>query len=399
MDRLFGEKAKYWVDSIYRVGNEKARARVIPNIRSEYFPPWHNRTIEFPTHQLEPGFFQARQRSNRDLRPRRTEFTGGIVQGGYYDLGRTRGKPTKTRSGIYGLSEVNLEEAKAPSPVNDTIRAELQSPSILSEGPRRGFGDCHLYCFNVGQGDSSLLVLNGNAYLIDTNIYAGKKLDRFIEQLRGIMDAEGMGDRIKALVVTHKHVDHLRGAHRLLETGPFKFDHFIINPKYTHATGAVVDLLGAVEEHIPDGTIDASRPFQVQEGAFILDFLNPTDGTSTKQAAPDINDSSIVFTVRRDSGEEGRFILTGDASYPVLEDVFTNIPPEKSVLSVSHHGSRTGTSAQLKDLLKPREAHISAGTTKSYKHPHCEALRILHTSPSAILSVSKKVKRTVRYEL
>lgn len=400
MDSLLWEKSKFWVDSIFDVGKEKTRARIIPDIRSESFPPWHTRIIEFPTYQLEPEFFQARQRSDRELQEVRFDFTRGIAQGGYYDLGMLRRGSLKIRPGTDSLGDVDFREARAPSPVIDDISVEFQPSSILNQESKRGFNGARLYCFNVGQGDSSLLVLNGNAYLIDTNIYTGKNYDRFIRDLRTILNEEGLGDRIKALVITHKHIDHIRGAHHLLTEASIRFEHFVYNPKYSHSLPTVRDLLYAAEQQIPrGGWVDASRPFQIREGEFLLDFLNPTDSTNTKTVAPDMNDSSIVFTVQRQSEGENRFILTGDASYPVLEGLFSSINPKPSVLSVSHHGSRTGTSMQLRRMLTPEQAHISAGETKNYGHPHQETLDILASFPAVNTVITKVIRDTVVYGL
>lgn len=306
----------------------------------------------------------------------------------------------KIRPGTDSLGDVDFREARAPSPVTDDISVEFQPASILAQDSQRGFKGARLYCFNVGQGDSSLLVLNGNAYLIDTNIYAGMNFDGFIRHLLTILNKEGLEDRIKALVITHKHVDHLRGAHRLLTEASIRFEHFVYNPMYSHPLPTVRDLLHAAEQQIPrGGWVDASRPFQIKEGEFLLDFLNPTDSTNTKKVAPDINDSSIVFTVQRQSEGESRFILTGDTSYPVLEGLFSNINPKPSVLSVSHHGSRTGTSMQLRRMLTPDQAHISAGRANNYGHPHQETLDVLAAFPVVPKIVSKDVGTTVMYDL
>ncbi len=398
MDHLFNAKSKFWIEDIVHVGSEESRARIIPVSRSEYYPPQHMRRIVFPTHQLEPEFYRSRQRlPELDLPEERSGFKGGLVQGGYYDLSRTRGEPKRTDSGEYDLASIDLDETRTASPVDDQIRADLQSPQVLSADMKRGFDSCRLYCFNVGQGDSSLLILNGSAYLIDTNIYSWRSLERFSIELKSILKMERIGNRIKALVITHKHVDHLRGVHRLMEEGLFTFEHFIINSMYTHATGAVEDLLSAAEKHIPrTGWIESSRPFVVNEGGFRIEVLNPTSATNTKAGAPDINDSSIVFTVQR--ADEGlQLVLTGDASYPVLVKALVNHSSSRSVLSVSHHGSRTGTSARLRSMLNPIQAHISAGNSRSYGHPHEETLNILNTPPAVRPKISKRIGKTVRF--
>lgn len=48
-----------------------------------------------------------------------------------------------------------------------------------------------------------------------------------------------------------------------------------------------------------------------------------------------------------------------------------------SVLKVSHHGSRTGTTKSLVKTLKPGAAVISVGEDNSYGHPSQQVLEAL----------------------
>lgn len=401
MDRIF-YKGKFWVDSIFDVGADRAKARIIPDIHSEYFPPWHTRIIEFPTSHLEPEFFEARLRSSRSLETTRTPFTGEVTQGQYYDISGTREIVRKTESGLYDVSDIDLNGAKRDSPVSDEIRSEPRSPINLSSDRSFGKDECRLYCFNVGQGDSSLIIVNGSAYLIDTNIYAGKDLSNFIDKLRSILILEDIPFRIKALIITHKHLDHLRGAHKLLASDGIFIDRLIMNHKYKHSTGVVSDFLLSAEKHIPEaGWIDGSEPFSITEGAYKLDFVNPTNDTNTKQGASDINDSSIVFTVtdtRRSDGNQ--FVLTGDTSFPILENTLIGSTGFQSFLKVAHHGSRTGTSDNLMRITNSEYASISAGNSEKYKHPHDESMVILNSNlTSDRIFLSKKHRKTVCCDL
>lgn len=401
MDRIFN-KGKFWVDSIFDVGNEYARARIIPDINSEYFPPWHTRIIEFPTSYLEPEFFEARLRSDRSLESARAPFKGAIVQGQYYDISGTREIVRKTESGLYDVSEVDLYGAKRESPVSDEITRELRNPDTLSSDRSLGKDECRLYCFNVGQGDSSLLIVNGNAYLIDTNIYAGKNLSNFISKLESIFNLEEIPFRIKALIITHKHLDHLRGAHKLLASDGIFIDRLIMNHKYKHSTGVVSDFLLSAEKHIPEaGWIDGSEPFSIKEGTYQLNFVNPTSATNTKKGASDINDSSIVFTVMDTRKPDGnQFVLTGDTSFPILENSLAGSTGSQSFLKVSHHGSRTGISDNLVRITNSEFASISAGNSEKYKHPHNESMVILNSNlTSDRIFVSKKHRKTVCCDL
>ncbi|MCK5133575.1 MAG: MBL fold metallo-hydrolase [Candidatus Sabulitectum sp.] len=401
MDNLF-EKGKFWVDSIFDVGNEYSKALVIPDINSKYFPPSHTRTILFPTKYLEFSFFMSRSESHRLPEFQRDEFKGCLIQGQYYDMNHwERGTPGR-RSDCYDMEGIDLVSGMKESPVRDKTEGELNSPEVLNSGRSRGNEQCRLYCFNVGQGDSSLLIVNGNAYLIDTNIYSGVVLNRFINKLREILYEEGILSGIKALIITHKHLDHLRGAHRFIASGAIPVHHLVMNHKYRHATKCVADFIKSAEENIrPNGWIDASRPFNINEGIFKLDFLNPTRATNSIEKAPDINDSSIVFTVYDTREPQGcRFVLTGDASFPILEKCLPKTSATCSILKVSHHGSRTGTSVKLMRLINPYYASISVGNSRKYNHPHKESKKILKTALGCRpVHISKEHRGTVRYDL
>ncbi len=401
MDNVF-KKGKFWVDSIFDVGNEYSKALVIPDINSRYFRPSQTRTILFPTKYLEFSFFMSRSKSHRLPEFQRDEFKGCLIQGQYYDMNQwERGTPGR-RSDCYDMEGIDLARGTKESPVHDKTERELNSPEILNSDRSRGNDQCRLYCFNVGQGDSSLLIVNGNAYLIDTNIFSGVVLNRFINKLQEILYEEGVLSGIKALVITHKHLDHLRGAHRFLDSGAISVQHLVMNHEYRHATKCVADFIKSAEENIPlNGWIDASRPFSINEGIFKLDFLNPTRATNSIEKAPDINDSSIVFTVHDTREPQGcRFVLTGDASFPILEKCVQKTSAKCSILKVSHHGSRTGTSVKLMSMIKPYHASISVGNSGKYNHPHEETLGILEAAlGNKPVQISRIHRKTVRYDL
>jgi competence protein ComEC len=97
-----------------------------------------------------------------------------------------------------------------------------------------------------------------------------------------------------------------------------------------------------------------------------LDILFPDQNTST---FTEPNDASIVLRLVYGSRS---FLLTGDAPISVEQFLSRNDGERirSSVLKLGHHGSRTSSSDEFLDQVKPDYAIVSAGKNNSYHHPH-----------------------------
>jgi competence protein ComEC len=69
-------------------------------------------------------------------------------------------------------------------------------------------------------------------------------------------------------------------------------------------------------------------------------------------------------------------LLEGDAERPA-ERRLVEEHPEAVLLKVAHHGSASGTAADLLATVHPRYAVISVGTRNVYGHPRMEVLERL----------------------
>lgn len=98
-----------------------------------------------------------------------------------------------------------------------------------------------------------------------------------------------------------------------------------------------------------------------------ISILSPTQYANPE----DLNDASVV--IRIEYGKAS-FLFTGDAGSDVLS---STVYQPCSVLKVSHHGSRTGTTKSLVKTLKPGAAVISVGEDNSYGHPSQQVLEAL----------------------
>ena len=83
------------------------------------------------------------------------------------------------------------------------------------------------------------------------------------------------------------------------------------------------------------------------------------------------------------------FLLGGDLENPQWQElIHKHIFLESDILKISHHGSRNGTSKELLEVVRPKEAVISVGKNR-YGHPHQEVLDLLR-------QLKIKVRRTDR---
>ena len=65
----------------------------------------------------------------------------------------------------------------------------------------------------------------------------------------------------------------------------------------------------------------------------------------------------------------------GDASKTLEQDLIDKYDlPNIDYLKVGHHGSKTSTSSNFIDIVKPKYSIISVGKNNFYNHPNAEVL-------------------------
>lgn len=190
---------------------------------------------------------------------------------------------------------------------------------------------------NVGQGDSTLITLNNKNYLIDTggltyNDIACNNLIPFFKKNRIY--------KIDEVFITHYDYDHYGSLENLKAN-------FSINKIYDYNT------------------------FINKENPFILKNLN-----IYKDLYEEENNKSLVLYF---SYKNITFLFMGDASkeieYLILND---NNDIHADYIKIGHHGSKTSTSDEFLNEVKPKEAIISCGENNKYNHPHEETIKILN---------------------
>jgi competence protein ComEC len=104
-------------------------------------------------------------------------------------------------------------------------------------------------------------------------------------------------------------------------------------------------------------------------------------GVSAPKA--DANEDSLAVRV---NFESSCAYLTGDLPKKLLEEL---VDRPCQVLKVSHHGSKTGTSGEVVDLVKPQIALIEVGKN-NYGHPDSGVLDIFLQKGVKILRTDKE---------
>ena len=223
-----------------------------------------------------------------------------------------------------------------------------------NEGSLQSNEDLTVYFLDVGQADSTLLVSEGEAVLIDAgNCDDADFLLSYIEGL-GI-------DKLKYVIFTHPHEDHIGSGRNILQQ--FGADTIYMLDGYDDG------IAGSLEQFIRQEGFDVKAPQPGDAASFgecEIEFLGPYETYS------DVNDNSICLKV---SHGENSMLFTGDAgSTPEKKMIEMGENLEANLLQAGHHGSSTSNSYYFLRESNPEYVVISCGKDNMYGHPHEEAL-------------------------
>lgn len=230
-------------------------------------------------------------------------------------------------------------------------------------------GKLHVLFFDVGQGDSALLVMpDGADVLIDGGPDGG------IAELLG--RSLPPSDRtIEMVVLTHPHADHLSG---LLEVVKRYKVLKILTTRAENEGYIYGEWLRQIKEkNISVAYAEAGEEFAY--GGAVLKVLSPDERMerSVKPAARgdgDINDTSVVLKLVFGSKS---FLFMGDAGMEIEKYLLKTEDIDVDVLKAGHHGSKYSGSYDFIKRASPEHAVISSGAGNSYGHPSFRALRTL----------------------
>lgn len=233
----------------------------------------------------------------------------------------------------------------------------------------------HVEFLDVSQGDSILLrsKFNRDIVLIDTGGKVNFGTNEYFVSDNTINYLHSLGiDRIDAIVLSHGDYDHMGDAINLVNN--FKVNKVIFN------CGSYNELESELIEVVDKKGID--RYSCIRELAFDNDdlyFLN------TKEYDDENDNSNVVYIELNGI----KFLFMGDASTSVEKEILNKYDLSNiDVLKIGHHGSKTSSSEEFINAIKPKYSLISVGKNNRYGHPNKEALENL---------INSKIYRTDMY--
>lgn len=227
----------------------------------------------------------------------------------------------------------------------------------------------NIYFFDVGQADSSLIVYNDKAILIDAgNVADGEEILEGLEKL-GI-------DDLDYVIGTHIHEDHVGGLYKIVDGIDVGKLYLPYNESST--TSYYKKLLKSVQ----------AKDMSISE-VEVGDEIKLTDDISAQIMAvdnsqpEDENDASIVVMIKYQ-----------DMEYLFMADATTEVESKREwedidVLRVGHHGSNTSSSEKFLKQVKPEISIISVGKDNSYGLPKDKIIKRLNSIGTNIYRTDK----------
>ena len=245
----------------------------------------------------------------------------------------------------------NLDDFLDDGVVQDTV-SDNQNDYTQKENYYIASDDeLKVYFFDVGQADSIFVMSSGECMLIDAGNNADGKL--IVKQL------ENMNiDKIDYVVGTHPHEDHIGGLDDVINN--FKIKN-VLMPKKTTTTKTYEDVLKAIK----NANLKIKTP---KVGDIFYVSMAKCEVMGIENDAENLNENSIIIEL---TYGDKKFLFTGDAE--VANEKLRSWD-DIDVLKVAHHGSRTSSSEEFLEQVKPEYAIISCGQDNDYGHPHKEVI-------------------------
>jgi beta-lactamase superfamily II metal-dependent hydrolase len=216
------------------------------------------------------------------------------------------------------------------------------------------------YFFDVGQGDSQLIILPGNIKVLIDGGPDSKILNNLSKAL-------AMRDRyIDLVILSHAQIDHFGGLIDVFKN--YRVGLFIHNGR-RGTTAAYNDLKTILAEN-KINSLALSEGDKISYQSNIFQVLSPSLQNLRDQ---ELNDLSLVLMFQNN---EIKALFTGDIGFNIEKVLSQKYNLDADILKVGHHGSKYSSGAEFLKAVSPLVSIIGVGKN-SYGHPTKEVLNRL----------------------
>jgi len=227
-----------------------------------------------------------------------------------------------------------------------------------------------IHVHNVGQGDTIVLELpGGQVWIIDAMLWSKPRRDEF----NAWMTKKGFHDKVKKVVISHFHYDHIHSIPYVIET--YNPQEVIISEALNHPTGAVQRVLDSSGGRLKK----LGRKTAVYYFGNLKMRLIPSLALYDKNVSLPLDPNYHGVGILVETFSSFAF-LGGDMPLEQCVKICSEFKSDTAVCyyyKVSHHGSRTACDDKFPSSLYPCYSVISCGYRNRYGHPHDPVLSAL----------------------
>ena len=250
--------------------------------------------------------------------------------------------------------------------------------------------EMYIYFVDIGQGDCTLVVTPGKHTVLidgggDENYDIGRNVLVPYLLFKKI-------DKIDYIIVSHFDTDHVGGLLTVMEE--LKVENVVISRQGEDSENYRKFREIVEKKKIKVQIVEQGDRLKIENDAY-LDILWPNNENLISDNA--LNNNSIVCKL---SYKDFSMLFTGDieekAEKQILNEYKNNLEILKStIIKVAHHGSKTSSTKEFIEAVKPEIALIGVGENNTFGHPDINVLERLTKCGAKIYRTDKMGEITI----